>query len=98
MTTDGGGWTLLVSSHTNTWSESNVRLRSEKQPSITEDYSILKYGDKIKNYYLIAALNFEYRLEANRRGEKAFFLMNQLPDEGRRVFKFLFRDILLYII
>ena len=68
MTTDGGGWTLIVSAHTNTWTESNVKLRSEKSPSLDHDYSILKYADDIKYSHYIADMNFEYRLEANVRG------------------------------
>lgn len=69
MTTDGGGWTLLVSSHTNTWTPENVRLRNEEKPSLKTDYSILKHADHIKYNYLIAETTFEYRLEAHSRGK-----------------------------
>ena len=68
MTTDGGGWTLLVSSHMNSWTEFNVQLRNQGNPSLSEDYSILKFGDAIKNNYLISNPNFEYKLEAHTRG------------------------------
>ncbi|EDO47884.1 predicted protein [Nematostella vectensis] len=68
MTRDGGGWTLLVSSHTNTWTAGNLRLRNEGSPSLTSDYSILKYADDIKNDANIVGNTFEYRLEAQNRG------------------------------
>ncbi|XP_032229700.2 uncharacterized protein LOC5505409 [Nematostella vectensis] len=68
MTRDGGGWTLLVTSHTNTWTADNVRLRNEGSPSLTSDYSILKYADGIKDDINIVGASFEYRLEAQSRG------------------------------
>lgn len=67
MTRNGGGWTLIVSSHTNTWTSDNVRLRNADEPSITTDYSILKRADGIKRNYLIQY--FEYKLEAHSRGK-----------------------------
>ena len=68
MTTNGGGWTLLVSSHMNSWTETNVKLRNQDKPSLSQDYSILKYGDAIKRSYLISSSTFEYKLEAHTRG------------------------------
>eukprot|EP00795_Rhopilema_esculentum_P015280 gene15280-6491_t len=70
MTRDGGGWTLVVSSHTNDWTTSEmVRERNKDQPNMYKDYSILKYVDQIKDNYKIDDKNFEYRLEAHRRGQ-----------------------------
>ena len=68
MSRDGGGWTLLVTSRTNTWTKDNVLLRNAESPSVTNDYSILKYADDIKNQLNVTGDKFEYRLEANRRG------------------------------
>lgn len=69
MSRDGGGWTLLVASHTNSWTAANVLLRNAESPNLYQDYSILKYGDKIKDNLNVEGLSFEYRLEAQRRGE-----------------------------
>ena len=68
MSRDGGGWTLLVTSRTNTWTKDNVRLRNPDSPSVTNDYSILKYADDIKNNLNVTGNKFEYRLEANATG------------------------------
>lgn len=65
---DGGGWTLIVTSHTNTWTSENVELRNENAPSLREDFSILKYADLIKFSYLSSSPSFEYRLEADQLG------------------------------
>ncbi|XP_057304821.1 uncharacterized protein LOC130641845 isoform X1 [Hydractinia symbiolongicarpus] len=68
MTRDGGGWTLVVSSHSNSWTVENVRLRNKDSPKLKEDYSILKYADLIKRSYLIKDTKFQYRLEAETLG------------------------------
>ena len=68
MSRDGGGWTLLVSSHTNSWTADNVKLRNSKSPRLDDDYSMLTYADSIKNNVNIKGLTFEYRLEAQSRG------------------------------
>eukprot|EP00111_Clytia_hemisphaerica_P010409 TCONS_00030414-protein len=68
MTSDGGGWTLLVSSHMNDWSEANVLSRDAQNPSLSKDYSMLKNADAIKRSYLISQPTFEYKLEAHTRG------------------------------
>lgn len=69
MTSDGGGWTLVVSSHSNTWTSAEmVRERNISNPHLTEDYSMLKYADKIKDSYLIASKTYEFKLEAQNRG------------------------------
>ena len=49
MSRDGGGWTLLVTSHTNSWTAQNVKLRNVNSPKLTDDYSILQYADSIKD-------------------------------------------------
>lgn len=69
MTRDGGGWTLLVASHTNTWDGTNVKLRNQQSPDLYKDYSILKYGDAIKDSIDIKSNSFEYRLEAQEFGK-----------------------------
>ncbi len=69
MTADGGGWTLVVSSHSNTWTSSEmVRARNIDKPDLLKDYSFLKYADKIKDNYRIKSSSFEFRLEAQNRG------------------------------
>ncbi|KAK3698442.1 hypothetical protein QZH41_010011 [Actinostola sp. cb2023] len=68
MSRDGGGWTLLVTSHTNSWAKENVTQRNAESPSVTEDYSMLKYADDIKNSVNVIGSKFEYRLEAHNRG------------------------------
>ena len=74
MTRDGGGWTLIVSSHTNDWNSSDmVRERNINKPDLFKDYSILKYADQIKDSYKIIDDLFEYRLEAQRRGTFLLF-------------------------
>ena len=69
MTSDGGGWTLLVSSHMNDWTEANVLSRNPQNPSLSHDYSMLTHGDAIKKNYLISEPIFEYKIEAHTRGE-----------------------------
>ena len=68
MSRDGGGWTLLVSSHTNSWTAQNVKLRNADSPKLNDDYSILQYADGIKDNINVAGSKFEYRLEAQSRG------------------------------
>ena len=69
MHRQGGGWTLLVSSHTNKWTAGKVHLNNKDNPNLYHDYSILKYADQMKNNYLIKDDFFEYRLEAQRFGK-----------------------------
>ena len=69
MSRDGGGWTLLVASHTNSWTAQNVRLRNADSPQLYGDYSILKHADGIKANINVAGSKFEYRLEAQSRGK-----------------------------
>ncbi|XP_074614387.1 uncharacterized protein LOC141874129 [Acropora palmata] len=66
MSRDGGGWTLLVASHTNSWTKRNVYLRNENTPTLNGDFSILEHADNIKNNFDVAGSKFEYRLEAQK--------------------------------
>ena len=68
MSRDGGGWTLLVTSHTNGWTAENVRLKNSNSPKLTNDYSILQFADSIKDNINVAGSKFEYRLEAQSPG------------------------------
>lgn len=68
MKRHGGGWTLIVSSHTNSWTEENVKLRNKDTPHLRDDYSILTYANMFKYDASIKDSTFEYILEANNRG------------------------------
>ena len=64
MTTNGGGWTLLMTNVGNTgWTYANAILRNETTPSLSANYSIVQYGDYIKR----TASGFQYMMEANAR-------------------------------
>jgi hypothetical protein len=64
MTTNGGGWTLLmVNQLAAGWTHSNVLLLNEFNPVISgSNYSIVGYGD-----YLKRSGSFQYMMEANQR-------------------------------
>lgn len=66
MTSESGGYTLLVTSASSGWSKNEVKFKNTTRPSITRDYSILGYADQIKA--LSGGNTFKYRLEANTRG------------------------------
>ncbi|XP_073247149.1 uncharacterized protein [Porites lutea] len=68
MSRDGGGWTLLVASHTNSWTANNVILRNANSPQLHSDHSILQFADSIKDNINVGGSKFEYRLEAQSRG------------------------------
>lgn len=70
MSRDGGGWTLLVTSHTNTWTAKNVRKRNENKPTLNGDFSILYKADFIKDSLNVGGDLFEYRIEGNERGKR----------------------------
>lgn len=70
MSRDGGGWTLLVTSHTNTWTAKNVRKRNENKPTLNGDFSILYKADFIKDSLNVGGDWFEYRIEGNERGKR----------------------------
>ena len=70
MTTDGGGWTLLLSNDLcgNGWTFSNSILKNENSPSLggqdqNVQYSIIAYAD-----YLKRGTGWQYMIEAYQRG------------------------------
>lgn len=65
MTTDGGGWTLLLTNAFQSgWTVENAISRVEGTPSLSENYSIVIYGDLIKK----SPSGFQYMIEATSRG------------------------------
>ena len=65
MTTDGGGWTLIMCNNNNSgWDGNNAILRNENNPTINGQYSIISYADYIKK----SASGFQYMLDATTRG------------------------------
>ncbi len=65
MTTDGGGWTLIMTnSNANGWNYPNAVLRNEGSPSVVTDYSIISYADYIKK----SSSGFQYMIDATTRG------------------------------
>ena len=67
MTTDGGGWTLLVTNqNTAGWSYSNSILLNEFNPvSGGSNYSIVAYGDYLKS----SGTTFQYMIDAYQRNQ-----------------------------
>ena len=66
MTTDGGGWTLIMTNPLSSgWTEANAILRNESSPSISTHYSIIQYADYIKK----SASGFQYMIDATSRGD-----------------------------
>lgn len=65
MTTDGGGWTLLLcnTSPNPGWDNSNALLRNENSPSVNATYSIIGWADYIKR----SSSGFQYMLDAQTR-------------------------------
>ncbi|MBB1193212.1 hypothetical protein DNC80_05950 [Flavobacterium sp. SOK18b] len=65
MTTDGGGWTLILCNNNNSgWNGTNAILRSETVPTINGQYSIIAYADYLKK----STSGFQYMIEASARG------------------------------
>ena len=74
MTTDGGGWTLIVANSTlNDWTVSEALLNNQNYPpddptdlsTQSGKYSILSYADLIKK----SASGFQYRMDARELGK-----------------------------
>ena len=65
MTTDGGGWTLLVTNqNTAGWTYENSILLNEFNPVIGgSNYSIVDYADYLKS----SGATFQYMIDANQR-------------------------------
>ena len=65
MTTDGGGWTLIMTNSTKIgWSNANAIALNTGTPSITSNYSIIGWADYIKR----SASGFQYMIDAGTRG------------------------------
>ena len=66
MTTDGGGWTLIMcnTNPNSGWTNANAVLRNQNSPSNNADYSILEWADYIKK----SNTGFQYMMDANTRG------------------------------
>jgi len=66
MTTDGGGWTLILTNTTPAgWTIENTIHRVDGTPSLDADYSILDWADYIKK----SPSGFQYMFEATTRGD-----------------------------
>jgi hypothetical protein len=64
MTTDGGGWTLIMCNASNSgWTTANAILRNTTSPSVNSNYSIISWADNIKK----SASGFQYMLDAQSR-------------------------------
>jgi hypothetical protein len=66
MTTDGGGWTLILCNKSpNTgWDNSTALLRNETHPDVNAVYSIIGWADYIKK----SSSGFQYMIDAQSRG------------------------------
>ncbi len=66
MTTDGGGWTLILcnTNPNSGWTNANAVLRNETSPSDNSDYSIIAWADYIKR----SSTGFQYMIDAYTRG------------------------------
>jgi hypothetical protein len=64
MTTDGGGWTLIMCNASNAgWTYANAISLNTTSPSINSNYSIIGWADYIKK----SASGFQYMIDANTR-------------------------------
>lgn len=64
MTTDGGGWTLIMCNASNAgWNYSNAISLNTSSPSISSNYSIIGWADYIKK----SSSSFQYMIDANSR-------------------------------
>lgn len=64
MTTDGGGWTLIMCNASNAgWNYSNAISLNTSSPSINSNYSIIGWADYIKK----SNSGFQYMIDANSR-------------------------------
>lgn len=66
MTTDGGGWTLILcnTSPNPGWDNNNALLRNQNSPDINTTYSIIAWADYIKQ----SSSGFQYMMDAQSRG------------------------------
>jgi hypothetical protein len=64
MTTDGGGWTLILCNASNPgWNYANAISLNPTSPSVNSNYSIIGWADYIKK----SASGFQYMIDANTR-------------------------------
>jgi hypothetical protein len=64
MTTDGGGWTLIMCNASNAgWNYANAISLNPTSPSVNSNYSIIGWADYIKK----SASGFQYMIDANTR-------------------------------
>ena len=74
MTTDGGGWTLIMCNANNAgWTYANAISLNTTSPSINSNYSIIGWADYIKK----STSGFQYMIDANaRRSNGAIWTAN----------------------
>lgn len=74
MTTDGGGWTLIMCNASNPgWTYANAIALNTTSPSINSNYSIIGWADYIKK----STSGFQYMIDANtRRSNGAIWTAN----------------------
>ena len=74
MTTDGGGWTLIMCNASNAgWTYANTIALNTTSPSINSNYSIIGWADYIKK----SSSGFQYMIDANtRRSNGAIWTAN----------------------
>ena len=62
---DDGGWTLLLTAATRPgWDPLSVQERNERAPSLSDNYSIVKHADAIRDLNSSGGTRFAYRIEA----------------------------------
>ena len=68
MTRNEGGWTLvLTSKNAGDWTAESILGRQDENPSLQNDFSILRRADDITS--IVEDADFDYRLEAGEPGE-----------------------------
>lgn len=76
MTTDGGGWTLIMCNKNpnSGWTNANAVLRNQLTPNKDGNYSIIAWADYIKK----SSTGFQYMMDANtRRSFGGIWTVNQ---------------------
>ena len=76
MTTDGGGWTLIMCNKNPNagWTNANAVLRNQTSPNNDGNYSIIAWADYIKR----SGSGFQYMMDANtRRSYGGIWTVNQ---------------------
>ncbi|WP_158860405.1 fibrinogen-like YCDxxxxGGGW domain-containing protein [Lunatibacter salilacus] len=64
MTTDGGGWTLIMCNVNHSgWTFNNAILRNQGSPGLSSNYSIIAWADVIKK----SASGFQFMMDATTR-------------------------------